>query len=269
MIESTVRAAAVAAIALAVSSSRPAAAEPEILGTARWAAVELDVGRIDPGTDPLTLFVLATRAGMLVTPTIGFGLRAGVVHARGDVDSGTSLGNLTGDVYYVLYRSEEARSLRVFMTGSFSAPTATGTLASGAATLYWLPEPGLYHPDAFTARGAVTGILIAGVQTVEMELDLQHLFAGSNDEDLTRVRFETYAGFKLSARIGAFAALSTVWNADAESGDDHFLHWIDAGLSIDGQAGGVARIGAYVPLDEVTRDTLGILGGRITFTGTF
>lgn len=261
------RAAALAgAIALAAATPGVARAEPETAASAHWAAVDLVVGRIDPGGDPFTLIALATRGGMLVTPLLGFGLRAGIVHARSDAESATALANLTGDVHVVMWRGFGRWRPRVFATGSVSAPTAGGGIASEVATTYWLREPGFTHPDATSVRGAVTAAVASEHVDGEVDAEVQHLFAGDDPLAGTRVGVRGRVAWKPATRLGLFAAVSTVWLPDA-SIDDRFLHWIDAGLSIHGEDGGQVRFSFYLPVDVTTRDDLGLIGGQITFAG--
>jgi hypothetical protein len=264
-----------AALALAVGIESPAAvAEPETAASSRWGAVELLVGSFSSSDADLTLIGLSARGGMLVHPSLGFGLRAPLAHARGDGASGTTLGNITGDAFYIVYRGLGELPMHAYLTGSINAPTASsggeGATAASAFTAFWIPEPGLYHPDATSAR--LSGTLLGGDtrKFFEGELDAQHLFVKeSAGEDATRVRLRAAGGWAFGRRVGVFGTLTNVWNANAASGQDRFLHLVEAGVVISGQAGGQARLSGYVPLDESYRDALGAFGALFAMAGTF
>ncbi len=269
----TPRGIATALVAALLCAAAPAGADPETMSAERWGAVDLLGGSITAGGADLTLIGIAVRGGMAVGPRLGFGLRAPIAHARGDGTSGTSLGNLTGDVYFTAFRGFGTFPSRIYFTGSLSAPTASsggeGLLASGAFTAFWIPEPGLYHPDATSARVAGTFFGGDGRRYIEVELDGQHLFVGGGEEDATRFRLRVGGGYSLSERIAGFGQLTSVWNPDAPANEDHFLHVLEAGLAVAGQPRGQARLSIYFPLDESYRDELEAMGFLLTVAGTF
>lgn len=264
---------AIASALLCLCAASTARAQVEEAANPRWAIGDFTVGSISTGADDLTLLGLTLGGGYMFGDSFGVGGRLPLAHARTNADSGTALGNLTADVFYVFLRrqseSPDAWTGRAWFRGSFSAPTATDSElneipASAAFTGFWLPDPGLYHPDGMTFRAGGRGYFSRGKLFVDSELDVQLVVVGNasqnlTDEDITNMVLRLGGGYRLTERISGFGSLSNAWRGNAPDTTDKFLHWIDLGLSLAGQNRGTVRAFVYVPLDSNARD-LGIVG---------
>lgn len=273
------RIAVVSVFAAAVCASTAANAQVETAGSDRWAHGDLTVGSLTVGAEDLTLLGLTLGGGYMLGDSIGVGARLPIAHARTSGDSGTALSNLTGDFYWVYLRrageAPDAWTGRAWFSGSFSAPTSTSadpntaSAASDAYTVFWLPDPGLYHTEGMAFRAGTTVYMSRGKLFIDSELDGQLVIVGKasnnglSDDDITNIVLRLGGGYRLSKRFSGFASFSNAWRANAAGTEDAFFHWFNLGLVLAGQKRGHLRAFVYAPIDKSVRDA-GIVGFGIS-----
>ncbi len=65
------------------------------------------------------------------------------------------------------------------------------------------------------------------------------------------------------------ARFGTYWTSGAEDGEDDLFHVLEAGIHLAGVGRGSLEILAYIPLDELYRDTLEVWGLSLGFRAPF
>ena len=228
------------------------------------------------GDDDISLIGIDLYANTEVAAGLSIGARLPIAHARFDDDGQTTLGNLTFEMQYRLGRQLHSRSS---IDTSLSIATADddgeGGQVAAAMGAFWIPDPGLYLPNTNTVRVMYRhewNVRRNSHATRGVSVDFgagAHFLLRDGAEDRFRVPLTIAGRLGLSAQAEAMARFGTYWTSGAESGEDDFLHILEAGLRLTGVGRGSAEILAYLPLDEAYRDTLEAWGITIGFRSGF
>jgi hypothetical protein len=211
---------------------------------------EILYGQVDSGMDE-TLIGILLQGHFLVTPGLTLGGRMPIAHSRTDTQDGTALGNLTFDLAYHLSYHRQGKS---WLEANLYLPTAsdsgdgrdTATLFSN----YWVPEMGLYLPDATTTRVMYNFQLGPNEQHLHFAAGAEYQFITDGVDDRVVVPFVIGGRVALGDRAAALGRFRTHWNLDAPDGADDFFHTLQFGLELSRLGRGALTALFYLPLDD-------------------
>jgi hypothetical protein len=221
----------------------PLGAGPELHGEVMFGTVE--VGPVD-----------ATLLGLELgfrhrLDRLGLSAALPIVHTDTDGWDGTSLGNLTAGVDYLIAGSVRGRRHSATAIGvSLSLPTADddgdGALAALSHAYFRVPDPGKYFPDTTTIR--VFGDWRTGTDQWFFQSHLgMHVLAHDGPDDQVLFRLGLGGGVSLSDTAALIGELTTMADLLDDDGSEDFLHTLDLGVRFLGGSS-IFGIRLYLPL---------------------
>lgn len=194
------------------------------------------------------------------------GISGGIPIAHVDTDNwdGTSLGNLTAGIDYLVAGSVRGQRHSATSIGAtLSLPTASdggdSALAALGHSTFRVPDPGRYLPDTTTIRVFGDWRTGTGEWFFQGELGMHALVRdGADDEVLFRLGVG--GGVALSPAAALIAELTTMTDIlDDDNDPEDFLHTLDLGVRFLG-GNSIFGIRLYLPLDDSmrNRDALGL-----------
>lgn len=231
---------------------------------------ELMLGTINDAPGDVTLIGFDFDFELPITRRLGLQADLPLVHARGDAFSGTSLGNVTAGLAYVMSGRKGGRPIWS-LAGSLSLPTAADGGESGlAATLHSLfrvPQPGLYQPDTTTARFSADVRIDERRLFAQLDMRVEAQFI-EGVEDRLLLFWGMGGGARLTNHTSLIAELNTAIYALVDEPVEDFLHSLELGLR---HKSGTFTIGArvYVPLDDSLRTGRDAIGIGIDFASAY
>jgi hypothetical protein len=240
---------------------------------ARDFGAELHLGSMDFAFNSLTVIGIETFGQIPLTSRLGLRGRLPIAHANGSGDSGTSLGNLTVGLEYLVRGSIGPRSAdAVSVGGSLSLPTASDTGDSGAAAsalaTYRVPFPGYYAPNTTTLRAHVSWRKEQDRWLVQLQPGIHVLAVEGTNNDQTLLRFNIAGGWHASPNVVLMGELSTVSRILDDNAGEEWLHTLDLGMRYFARRS-VFGVRLYYPLDESRREGLDMIGIAADLTARY
>lgn len=236
----------------------------------RSIGLELMLGTMDDAAGDLVLIGFGLSLEYPATRRLSLQAALPVVHARGNDFAGTSLGNVTAGLAYLLSGSKGGRPIWS-IAGSLSLPTAADGGEAGAAAdlhrIFRVPQPGMYQADTTTARFSADVRIDERrlFAQLDMRTELQLIDGGDNRMLLF---FGMGGGARLTNRTSLIAELNTAIYALVDEPVEDFLHTFELGLR---HRSGTFAIGGrlYVPLDDANRRGRDAIGIGIDFSNAY
>lgn len=242
------------------------------LAPSRHLGEELMVGTLDFAASNLTVAAVELSGDWAPTPRIALHALLPIAYANGEELSGTSLGNITFGLGYVLANHRWGRRSRLWSVGAdLSLPTASdGGDASSVAVahgIYRITGLGRYAPEVTTLslhgdlRREDDKFFFQGQLGFDFHID-------DASDDTFALRLGIGGGVKVSSHVAFIAELTTISDILDDSDGEDFLHVLDFGTRYWLHA---SSFGArfYLPLDDSTRNGLDILGFAIDYRTSY